>query len=530
MLRGHDRYEFVASVAQYHQIANPMILPIKGATFRTPETLENKTKLERKMGPLLYGLHPVVPDNGYHNSVAAFRKRCNYYSAARATPFIIHCAHEFVKEVCPEPLKPFEWTQSLYSDWRAKFEPEKQQRMDQALRFAPFAKLGDYSMKDIFVKIEALLVGHKPNWAPRVIFKGTDLYNAISGPIFNELMRRFDVCLNGMRGDWQFRSSYKKTPDEFVPFVERRDEGDYWAEADFSSNDKFQCADVQLLEVSLMRVLGAPEWFVRIHMMTDEFRVKHTKHGISATLKHQLPTGATDTTLRNTFWNGCILWSALKKLGIRKCRALLMGDDMLACLNGESKYLTKVYTSVAAEAQMEAKVFRHAYLYQASFLSKLFVPCRILDKHLTLPLLGKALGRFNMRANQNSQVTDEGYMLGKSIGYAYEFRYYPALRDVFIARSAMEAPFVKSQNQIGTEITWNARTAGVTLKNITSKINSHAVAGDVLSDDDFTAFCWERYQLGGVEVVDLFKQVVLTRDASVDVDGIVVEKLAKDFL
>lgn len=529
MLRGHQRYEFVASVAQYHQIANPLILPIAGATFRTPRSIDIKQELEHNLGPLLHGLHPVVPDNGWHNTVAAFRKRCNYHNAGRATPFIIHSAMEFVKVVCPQPLKPFEWSEQLYREWREKFDTEKQRRMDEALRTLPNAKLGDYSMKDIFVKIEALLVGHKPNWAPRVIFKGTDLYNAVSGPIFNELMRRFDCCLNRMEGDWQFRTSYKKTPDEYVPFVERREEGEYWVEADFSSNDKFQCSDVQLLEVAMMRVLGCPEWFVRLHLKTNKFQVKNAKHGIKATLENQLPTGATDTTFRNTFWNGCILWSVLTKLKIRSCRALLMGDDMLACMRGESHYLAKVYTSVATEAMMEAKVFRHACLYQASFLSKSFLPSRF-GCHMVLPLMGKALGRFNARANKNSQVTDEGYMLGKAIGYAYEFRYYPTLRDIFLKRTTMEAPFVKSQSQVGSEITWNARTAGVTLRNIASKINDHAKHGITLSDDDFTAFCWERYNCLGTEVVELFEQVVLNRMVQLDVAGIVCEKLAKDFL
>lgn len=529
MLRGHNRYQYVASVAEYHKIANPLISPIQGAVFRTPAKLEQKPDRESNLGPLLHGLHPVVPDNGWHNTVAAFRKRCNYHNAGRASPFIIHSAHAFVKELCPQPLKRFDWCEQLYQDWLDKFEPEKRERMHAALRTLPNAKLQHYSDKEIFVKIEALLVGHKPNWAPRVIFKGTDLYNAISGPIFNELMRRLDASLNRMNGDWQFRTSYKKTPDEYVPFVERREDKDYWVEADFSSNDKFQCSDVQLLEVALMRVLGCPEWFVRLHMKTNKFRVVNHKHGIKATLENQLPTGATDTTFRNTFWNGCILWASLTKLKIRKCRALLMGDDMLACLNGDASYLTKVYTSVATEALMEVKVKRHASLYQATFLSKLFLPSR-LGHHFALPLLGKALGRFNARANKNSAVTDAGYMLGKAIGYAYEFRYYPTLRKVFLDRASMEAKFVTKENQVSSEITWNARTAGVTLKNITSKINAHARGGVFLSDDDFTAFCWERYNLLGTEVVDMFKQVVLDRDGTHDVTGIVVEKLALDFV
>jgi len=48
----------------------------------------------------------------------------------------------------------------------------------------------DYSRKELFTKIESLVKDHE-QVAPRVIFKGTDYYNMISGPIFKELMDRF---------------------------------------------------------------------------------------------------------------------------------------------------------------------------------------------------------------------------------------------------------------------------------------------------------------------------------------------------
>jgi len=479
------------------------------------------------MGPLLRHLHPVVPDNGWANTVAAFRKRCNYFSAKRATPFIISSALQFVQTICPEPLDSFEWSKPLYLDWLSKFGQEKQNRMERALETLPFAGLKDYSHKDIFVKVEALLVAHKPNWAPRVIFKGTDLYNVISGPIFNELMRRLDFCLNGMRGKWQFRTSYKKTPLEYSNHLERQDEDEFWLEADFSSNDKFQCSDVMLLEVALMRMLGCPEWFIRLHLKTNRFTVKSSKQGISATLENQLPTGATDTTFRNTFWNGCILWSFLRKCGVQTCRAMLMGDDMLAAIKGACKYAVKVYESVASDAQMEARVVRHSNLYTATFLSKFFVPT-VYGRHLTVPILGKALGRFNMRANRNQAVSDHAYMAGKSVGYAYEFRFIPVLRNIFLERFKYEFDFLVTNKELGrveVDISWNARTAGVTLKNITKKI----LEQDFVSDGDFVAFCWARYHLLASDVIALFEEVVLNTD-KVDVTGTVVAVLARDFL
>jgi hypothetical protein len=526
MLRGQHRYNYVPSTASYHEIANPIISPIKGVNMRLPRTMLQTKEPVSQLGPLLRNLHPVVPDNGWYNTIAAFRKRCNYFNAGRATPRVVKHSMDFVHALCPKQMSPFDWNENLYRDWLSKFGSEKQGRMEAALHRLCEANINDYSRKDIFVKVEALLVTHKPNWAPRVIFKGTDLYNVLSGPIFNELMRRFDFCLEGMRGDYQFRTSYKKTPLDYTCHLERQSKDEYWLEADFSSNDKYQCSDVMLLEVAFMRCLGCPEWFVRLHLRTNKFTVKSSKQGISATLRNQLPTGATDTTFRNTFWNGCILWSFLKTAKIRSCRAMLMGDDMLAVLRGVCRYAVRTYVSIAAEARMEAKVVRHDLLWKATFLSKFFVP--IEGQHLTVPILGKALGRFNMRANRNQAVSDHAYMAGKSVGYAYEFRFVPTIRDMFLERFKYEfafLPLVGGKRQMEVDISWNARTAGVTLKNITKKL----VEQLVISDFYFHYFCWERYQLSGNDVLDLFRDVVLGTE-KIDYYGVVVSKLAQDFL
>jgi len=528
MLRGPNRYQYVESVAKYHQIANPLIAPIKGVRMRLPKSCETSFEVAQQCGPLLRHLHPVVPDNGWHNTIAAFRKRCNYFSAKRASPYVIDSASKLFDKLCPEPLVKFEWTDSLYKSWLSKFGTEKQNRMNKALEGLVSSTLPDYTGKEIFVKVEALLVEHKPNWAPRVIFKGSDVYNAISGPIFNELMRRLDHCLEGMQGPYRFHSSYRKTPCQYVPYIESRgDQHEFYVEADFSSNDKFQCSDVQLIEVSLMRMLGCPEWFIRLHLKTNSFQVRNAKHGIKASLKFQLPTGATDTTFRNTMWNACILYSVLRKLKPKTCDALILGDDMLARVTGRCSFVEKTYTSIAGEAQMEAKVIRHNNLWTATFLSRFFIP-HAGSKHLTVPILGKALGRFNMRANKNQAVSDDLYMACKSVGYAYEFRYLPVLRDIFLERFKHHFPLAVAKDLKGNydvEVSWNAKAAGVTLRNITQKIK----VSEVLCEYDFNAFCLERYSLLAIDVIDLFKQVVLSTEL-IDIEGVVVSKLAKDFL
>jgi len=485
----------------------------------------------QQMGPLLQGLHPVVPDNGYDNFVAAFRKRCNYHSDGRVSARIVSGARDFYNYLFEgkTQCEKFEWTNKLYEDWLVKFGEEKRQRMDKALDGLCQAQLPDYTSKEIFVKVEALLVEHKPNWAPRVIFKGTDLYNAISGPIFNELMRRFDLLLESRSGPYQYRTSYKKVPTDYTEYLEDHGEMETkpgWIETDFSANDKTQCRDVILFEVSMMRLLGCPEWFIRLHLKSGKFIASNKTHGVKAQLQHMLPTGATDTTFRNTLWNGIILHCFLRASGAQACSAILMGDDMLAKVHGLKRYACKTYTAISSEARMDCKAFRRSCLFECTFLSKFFVP-RGDGMHLTVPILGKAIARFNMRANNNDGLSAAGYMAGKSVGYAYEFRHLPPIRDMFLKRFLLEFSEVRDKEKAkdAVDISWNARTAGVTLHNIRKKI----VVEETIGEDDFFAFCYERYGLYSSDVLDLFEDVILSRD-KVDISAVVVDILSVDFL
>jgi len=133
-----------------------------------------------------------------------------------------------------------------------------------------------------------------------------------------------------------------------------------------------------------------------------------------------------------------------------------------------------------------------------------------------------------MRANRNQAVSNSLYMACKSVGYAYEFRYLPCIRDIFLERFKHEFPLAVAKNLKGdydVEVSWNAKQAGVTLRNITKKIK----VLDVVCEYDFNAFCIERYSLTGNDVIDLFEQVVMSTSI-VDIEGVVVQKLARDFL
>jgi len=211
-------------------------------------------------------------------------------------------------------------------------------------------------------------------------------------------------------------------------------------------------------------------------------------------------------------------------------RAILLGDDMLAKVAGLSRRAVRTYENIAAEARMVADVKRHYHLVECSFLSKLFIP-RTNGCHLTVPLLGKAIGRFNMRANRNSAVSDHAYMAGKSVGYAYEFRYVPSLRDVFLQRFLYEWDFVLGEKRslddgsLADGLSWNAKQSGITLRNIRSKI----VVPESLFDSDWMAFCYSRYHLTSTEVNELFQRMVLDVDGTDDLT-IIGSLLTVDFL
>jgi len=484
--------------------------------------------VERLGGKRLAGFHPVVPDNGYINFLAAINKRCNYYDAGLASKHVIRSSIKLINLISADMLPEFHWSEDLFERWASRFGDEKRARMESALKDLSPTTLAQYSGKDLMVKVEALLVTHKPNWAPRVIYKGSDLYNVVSGPMYWELMHRLDAAAEASDSPHKVKFAYGRTPEQYVPFLEAGS-GDY-LESDFSANDKKQCQDVKRLEIMLMRRLGCPEWFVRLEQRSNSYRVGNFRHGFQADLDFQLATGATDTTFRNCFWNWCILYSFLLREKAPSSRSTILGDDIVARIPGLKRMAAKRYARMAEDARMEAKVSRHGLLLDCSFLSKVFVP---LDSghHSMMPLPGKALGRFNTRANRNDAVTDNCYFAAKSIGYAYEFRFCPSLRDIFLDRFLHHAPLVEAEKHkfrfLDSAMSWGAKQAGLTLKNVRDKLI--VVSDFIIERGDLLEFVWYRYGVTVDEFITLFESIVLDTSFD-DIDSPLVELLAKDFV
>nr|QDB75011.1 MAG: RNA-dependent RNA polymerase [Penicillium glabrum RNA virus 1] len=391
-------------------------------------------KLQRQdiLGPLFEDNHPVLTDNSFLSFLSAFNKRCNYKTEERADKSILKASRKLLRQIVPEPLPQMEWTKDLYDEWKMQFPVQKRNRLDKAVgRFQHF-KQSEFATKDVFEKVELLMKRHDNEWAGRIVNASTDLHNALSGPLINACLKRLVTCSSNnaeTNPKVSIRYAYGDTPQAFVSDLEG--EGPF-VEADFSSNDKLQVADVAILEHDWAVRLGMPSWLARCILKASYYTAQSRRFGLRAKLKFQLPSGSTSTTFRNCIWNSSIFCAWAFRFGIRT-KAVILGDDMLARItNGLiPKRAKRDYERFAKMACMKAKVFVRTHLVDCEFLSRRFVPTTY--GHLMLPKLGKAMGRFNGRSN-NSYVCDNDYIAGKSLSYAYEFRHYRPACYLFLER------------------------------------------------------------------------------------------------
>jgi len=476
------------------------------------------------LGPVLEDKIPYITTTSRADFLSAFNKRANYHDDGRIDRRVRGVCTRFILQLVPKPMSQIQWDKDLYDRWVMLFDSEKRARMDRAYEAAGLEKLSDYSNKQIFTKIESLV---KPfdDVAPRIIFKGTDYYNMISGPIMKELMDRF-VSLEDSLPDMRFRVSYRQHTPDIVDFLEAEPHLS-WIEADFSANDKTQVKDVIELETMFMRRLGAPKWFLDVHRAANKFSIHNTKYGLSAIVENQLPSGSTDGTLRNSFWNLCILnaWRVLHR--IPKLRAVILGDDMLAGLTARKRRAARTYRGIARACRMDAKVTTHPCLHNAHFLSKHFVPVmRGPNAHVMLPYIGKVLAKFNGRPNCNQAVDDDEYMAGKALSHCYEFRYCHVLRDKFKDRANFH--LARSGGKFSVEgVTWHVRVHSAYSNEIIAMLSGSMDWPDYVTRDDLSLFWLGLADLTYSDVEPVIDRVVL--ETEYDVIDMVAAKSLVDY-
>jgi len=321
-------------------------------------------------------------------------------------------------------------------------------------------------------------------------------------------MDRFKSC-EGKTPDFKFMISYKQHTPEIASFMTQTRCKSYM-EADFSSNDKTQVKDVLELECMFMQRLGCPRWFIALHKSTNKFSAYNTKYGVSAIVENQLPTGATDTTFRNSFLNLIIFRSWAYKYKVKGALVCILGDDMICGLPRRVRRCAYHYEQVARSAKMVAKVTTGKHLHNMHFLSKHFIPVtRGEESHVLLPYIGKVLAKFNSRANSNQGVTDDEYMAGKSLSHCYEFRFCHVLRDLFVQRANYH--LARSSGKYSLEgVTYHVRQFAVHKGMIEAMLDGSTSHPDLVTTEDLSLFWLTLADLTFSDVYPLCCAVVLT--------------------
>jgi hypothetical protein len=480
------------------------------------------------LGPVIRQHIPVVPDGSRANLLAAFDKRCNYFTNKRCPPDILDANAKLLDRLSPAGEQPLVYDRALFESWNSQFASAKQARHLKAFNKISDATLRDFSDKEIFVKVEALLKRHDPNWAPRIIYQSSDLHNVLLGPVMWQCCKRMFAALQKDSSSPVTRlGAYKQQTPAIVTHLSTGDCSDsVFLESDFSSNDMTQVQDVHMLEVLWLERFGAPKWLTALMLVANSFRVSSRKHKVKATVKNQLPTGAQSTTFRNSMWNLTINYRFCELVNARGAVCVL-GDDMVMRLRLGGHYrrprdYRRCYENVCKRAHMIAVVKSHSFLEECSFLSKHFVPTA--NGYVMVPFLGKAAARFNVRASSNEAVSDRAYLCGKSLSYAYEFRFCTGVRNAFLKR--FKQLYVAGEDVSLDSLGWNAKGAFLELgfDGVVEAIANPGVCGD---RSDFNRFWHTHYSLTYSDVMHLLDKLLFGTD-NIDVEA--TGYLSRDWL
>jgi hypothetical protein len=453
-----------------------------------------------QLGPVLLQQVPVVTGNDFASLLAAFNKRCNFVSEDRVANSIVKSAFRLADRVFPASI-PFDWTQDIYDRWLSKFDADKQQRMNKALASLHDVDFRTLNTKSLMVKGEVLLKRNDPSWAPRVIYVGSDEYNVLTGPVMDEFNNRLCHAFDTFRSPQVEKVIFAYKKDD-VTIATGLSGCERYFEGDFSSNDRSQLKDVGRIFAHCLRRCGAPPWFVTFYTRNAEnFSVVSYDYGVSASLKYQLATGGTDTTARNSWWNFCLWHSFCEVSRINGSVVAILGDDIAAGV-GKNGVDVLRWQRHCHDAGMVLKAKERRFYCDLTFLSRFFVP--VGQESCMVPLIGKALMRFNARANRNQDVSDDLYIAGKSLSYAYEFRHIAYMRDKFLSRfSSTQVQF--SQVKLH-DLTWFAKQGVRSVSDVYQKIRAEPL---VVEDDDFLEIVMAKYDVGLYDMDDLTGRLIL---------------------
>jgi hypothetical protein len=483
------------------------VIPKRDFTFNIPYNLsEGKHSYEHapnpvnQLGALLADHVPVATSNDYASFMAAFNKRCNFDQADSEDDIDEKTYSEAIKLIdnLPDMFEPWDDNEYDRERWLAKFSLQKRKRMEDGYETIPFSDYKYIGTKDLSVKQEILLKRYDDTWAPRVINAGNDTFNAITGPAAMITMERFCAFLKHHKvGDIEILPAYKQNDVSILEFLNDPDFPET-VEGDFSRNDSEQRSRVTKLIDHWLVKFNMPEWYRTLCLKIATYKVQNRQFGFTGKVRFQLPTGTTATTYRNSMYNATMFAVACKRQN-RKGKATILGDDLLARLN--RRLDLKAWVLTVADFKMVLKAKAPQFNGHATFLSRrIITDC---DTPCMVPLIGKMLARFNARGTSNPAVSDESYIAGKSLSYAYECRHVPFLREYFLKRYRMH----ETSAVVFDELSWFTRSSGLdTLDAIVDAINNETA---LVPDSNFEFWLCTLYDSDLYELGELMDQIIL---------------------
>jgi len=422
----------------------------------------------------------------------------------------VRSSQKLLREVCVG-FSPFDYNEEIYATWISKKSPAKRRGLEAAWETIGDASLYLLATKELMVKNEVLLKWNDPSWAPRSIAVGSPEYNLITGPIQDELNKRLALAFDRHQGSIRFCMAYARPDTTLADFI-RRGEGSAY-EGDFSRNDRDQIEYAMTLCNDWSRALGAPIWYTSLLKALNVKYYVNRDYGLTAKITNQLDSGATNGTFRNTLWNASLVHHTCRLQRVTSARVLVLGDDALARILGE--FHCDVWSAHCAVVGMTLKAKPVRLEGDATFLSRFFcfdtpVPCMI-------PLFGKALARFNARANRNyDSVSDRAYRKGKAGGYAYEFRRSPTVSAYFLRIYDSIQDVCEDDLEL-SEISWWTRQRQ---SDVRGMVQSARCPDACLSEDEERMVYGWRYDAGLVDVVEACDLVLGPTDLTVLEDSV----------
>lgn len=265
-----------------------------------------------------------------------------------------------------------------------------------------------------------------------------------------------------------------------------------------------------------------PQWLRRLLIVHNCFRVSAKKYGLKAKIQNQLPTGTTLTTCRNSTYNvvmfavnACRQYCSAHNPTIRYCvpdykpsnkphaKAVVLGDDILARIR--AWFSVAAWVTDVDAFRMILKGKRVRLWGEATFLSRRL--CYSADGGFLVPLIGKALARFNVRAIQNESFTDSQYMAGKALSYAFEFRHVPCISSIFQRRFLSE-----DTSKIDlAELSYFTKLSGLQHQDLIDSIDQETV---LVSDETFRDWIVSAYDIGLADALEIIEGIVLCKIAT----------------